>query len=151
MKTRDIIEGRSRNYIARLRRDPRMKAVFDGFISQALIEADQLYPAPHMDRERTNFAARRSAELAMSFVLDNDGEYQMIYDQWEKAVKAGLEIAQSKGPSLIMTPGRTSDILEELKRRDLEAADPADRAAREKAWNPNPPCPDCGSFDHFEC
>lgn len=64
----------------------------------------------------------------------------------------GYILIMEKPPeSAAADKARVSDILEEFKRRDLEAADPADRAAREKAWNPNPPCPDCGSFDHFEC
>lgn len=88
-------EGPKRSYVARLRRDPRLKAIFDGFISQALVEADQRYPDPYMDRERTLYATRRSTELAMAFVLDNDAEYQMIYEQWEKAVENAVNFAHA--------------------------------------------------------
>lgn len=106
MKTASMINDEpKRSYIARLRRDPRLKAVFDGFISQALIETDQRYPDPYMDRERILYATHRATELAMAFVLDNDGEYQMIYEQWEKAVENAISFANMTGPTLIIKPG----------------------------------------------
>lgn len=105
MKTASMInDGPKRSYIARLRRDPRLKAVFEGFISQALIETDQRYPDPYMDRERIHFATRRATELVMAFVLDNDAEYQMIYEQWEKAVENALTLTKMSSPTLIIQP-----------------------------------------------
>lgn len=93
-----------RTYIRRLHRDPRMKAVFDGFVSQALIEADQRFPEPYLDVERTRYAARRAAELAMSFVLDNDSEYQMIYAEWERAVANALTLANTSAVRIDIKP-----------------------------------------------
>lgn len=70
-----------RRYIQRLRSDPRTRALFNGWAAQATLEADQRFPDPHDGRLAACFAAERAIELAMSFVLDNDGEYQMVSDE----------------------------------------------------------------------
>jgi hypothetical protein len=49
------------------------------------------------------------------------------------------------------------EVLAEMKKRDLQdmIARNGDseevRKAHAAAWNTNPACPDCGSFEHFEC
>lgn len=51
-------------------------------------------------------------------------------------------------------PDEVKAILAELHKRAAAAVDPNspfDMEALRKAWDRNPPCPDCGSFDHFEC
>lgn len=51
----------------------------------------------------------------------------------------------------------TQRILFELWKRDdihregLPFDEHLEQKARRAAWNPNPACPDCGSFAHFEC
>lgn len=51
----------------------------------------------------------------------------------------------------------TQRILFELWKRDnihregLPYYEHLERKARRAAWDPNPPCPDCGGYGHFEC
>lgn len=48
----------------------------------------------------------------------------------------------------------TLRIMYELWKRDAKPEDPAptpEVIARREAWNMNPPCPNCGSYRHFEC
>lgn len=51
------------------------------------------------------------------------------------------------------TPTQVEMIIDELRRRDVDepGLSDAERERRSRAWNINPPCPTCGSFDHFEC
>lgn len=63
-----------RSYIARLQRDPRAQAMFDGWVAQATYEAEQRCPDAQDGRQRAQEAARIGIQLAMSFVCDNDGE-----------------------------------------------------------------------------
>ena len=55
------------------------------------------------------------------------------------------------------TPVDYEALMAEFRRRDLERmiAEHGDteviRQAHAKSWDRNPPCPDCGSFNHFEC
>lgn len=94
---------RQRGYIARLLRDPRTKAMHDGWIAQATFEAEEhcgdRYDAPRM----AQYAADRAIQLAMSFVLDNDGELNAVREQMEKLLEANLTMA-SLSPRPIVIP-----------------------------------------------
>lgn len=53
-----------------------------------------------------------------------------------------------------MTREEVTAIIDELQRRAFEGGDPKtpiDYSALQRLWDRNPPCPDCGGFDHFEC
>lgn len=45
-------------------------------------------------------------------------------------------------------------IIAELHRRaaaEVDPNSPVEMDALRKAWDRNPPCPNCGGFGHFEC
>lgn len=67
-----------RKYIERLRRDPRLRAMRDGWVAQATIEAENTYPDPRDGRPSARWAAERAIDLAMQHVLDNDGEMHAV-------------------------------------------------------------------------
>lgn len=101
-----IIPKQERGYIASLRRDPRTKAMFDGWVAQATQEAEMLYPDLRDDRQRTHFAAERAVQLAMSHVLDNDGELQMLAEENDRLRKQILDFAHRTPPnSVLIIPG----------------------------------------------
>lgn len=82
-----------RSYLALLRRDPRVKAAYDGWIAQATFEAYNRYPHPMDSEQRASYAASRAVELVMSFILENDGEYQAVRQQLDEVLKRSLEMA----------------------------------------------------------
>lgn len=94
-----------RSYIARLHRDPRTKAMLDGWIAQATFEADKRFPRPEDDRQRTCFAAETAVRLAMEFVLGNDGEYQAILLENDRLMQQVIDIANRTPPRLHVTVG----------------------------------------------
>lgn len=95
----------NRPYIKRLRSDPRTKAMFDGWAHQACMEAEARYPdirSPHDAQKLAYFAARRALELAMTFVLDQDGEYKMVCEERDKAFEALIKQSEMLTPQQIM-------------------------------------------------
>ena len=62
-----------RTYLERLRNDPRTRTLHDGWVAQATMEAERVYPEWD-DTRRAHFAADRALQLALTFILDNDGE-----------------------------------------------------------------------------
>ncbi len=106
-----ITPKQERGYIASLRRDPRTKAMFDGWVAQATQEADMRFPDPRDDREKAHFAARRALELAMSHVLDNDGELQMVMEQRDQLLDKAIEAARMMPPPQIIRVDTTLQTL----------------------------------------
>lgn len=84
-----------RDYISRLRSDPRLHAMMQGWVSQATMEAESRYPGLYDDRQRAHWAAETAIRLAMSFVLDNDGAYQMLREEMDRVLKNTLELVNS--------------------------------------------------------
>lgn len=74
-------QKRKRSYVEQIRRDPRMKAMLDGWAAQAAMKAEQKMRNPYADRQSIHDAAVEGIALAMTFVLDNDGEYQAVCDE----------------------------------------------------------------------
>lgn len=99
-----ISTKQERGYISRMRRDPRTKAMLDGWVAQATQEADMRFPDPRDDRERTHFAAQRAVELAMSHVLDNDGELQMVMKERDTLLENSIRLANLTPPTAIILP-----------------------------------------------
>lgn len=85
--------NQDRSYITRLRFDPRIRAMFDGWVAQATMEAEQRFPDPRDDRARSHFAAETALRIGLAFVLDNDGEYQRVLAENEKLMKRLLDAA----------------------------------------------------------
>lgn len=81
----------NRPYLQRLATDARMHRLLDGWTAQATLEAEGRYPEPWQDRERTHYAAKSAAALAMAFVLDNDREYQMVCEERDRALEMALQ------------------------------------------------------------
>ncbi|WP_343609289.1 hypothetical protein [Novosphingobium sp.] len=80
-----------RSYIQRLEADPRLHAMFTGWVAQAVREAEVLpgaYGLPSCFAEK---AAGLALELALSHILNNDGEYQALLEQLERTTKAHLD------------------------------------------------------------
>lgn len=65
-----------RSYVSRLRRDPRVRAMLDGWIAEATFSAEQRFPDPHDDRERTAHAVQTALMLAMSFFATTTASYK---------------------------------------------------------------------------
>lgn len=65
-----------RPYIERLRHDPRGRALHDGWVHQAAMVAEQR--AGGDARMAAHEAAEEALKLALSFILDNDGEYLAV-------------------------------------------------------------------------
>lgn len=93
---------KEREYIKRIRRDPRMRAMLQGWVAQATAEAEQRYPGPYDEPARAHEAATIAVQLAMSFVLDNDGEYQAIRETLDKVLEAQLTMNQLSPRPLII-------------------------------------------------
>lgn len=81
-----------------------------------------------------------------------------LIDIWNKRSFTHDTMAPGAGMTISIghaadEPVDTQAIIAELRRRDIEAAGISDdeRQRPQRAWDPNPPCPDCGSYDHFEC
>ncbi|MFC0683187.1 hypothetical protein [Novosphingobium clariflavum] len=91
-----------RGYIARLRRDPRTKAMHDGWLAQATYEAEQHYPYPEDARQRAHYAADRALLLALSFVLDNDGEMNALREQLDRITESSLSLLNKFPPAPII-------------------------------------------------
>ncbi|KPH67548.1 hypothetical protein ADT71_02285 [Novosphingobium sp. ST904] len=67
----------------------------DGWVAQATSEADMRYPDPY-DPRRTAFAAERALELALSFVLDNDGELVAVRQDLECMTKRCIDVLNTR-------------------------------------------------------
>jgi hypothetical protein len=76
--------------------------MFDGWVAQSTYEAEQRHPYPDDDRRRTHYAAQRAIELAMAFVLDNDGELAATREQLERTLEASIELASLSPKPLIL-------------------------------------------------
>lgn len=101
---------RKRTYIERLRNDPRTRAMRDGWIAQATAEAEQRYPGRLEAGLRMHYAASRVLELAMSFILDNDGELAMTRRELVQAQKAlAKHIEMAPRPIIIPRPEESAD------------------------------------------
>ncbi len=92
-----MIETRkNRTYIERLRNDPRTRALADAWVNQAMMEAEQHYDSYREGAAFAHYAARRAVELAMSFVLDNDGELAATREQLERALETQLQFLRTQ-------------------------------------------------------
>lgn len=117
----------NRPYIERLRRDPRTKALFDSFVYQAMVEVREQHGRPESPYEAEKFAhvtAEKAVALAMSFVLDNDGEYKMLREQFDQLMQTMIDARHlSPGPSIIITATgeKVTMTPEELAARDALA------------------------------
>ena len=98
----NLVAG-GRDYITRLRRDPRTKTMHDGWVAQATVEAEQRYPQPLDANQRAHFAATRALALGMSFVLDNDGELNAVRERLERVLENHLELARLTPPVPFIT------------------------------------------------
>jgi len=98
----EMMQGPTRTYIQRIRNDPRTRAMHDGWVAQACAEAEQVYPDPSDDRRRTHHAASRALELALSFVLDNDGELTMVREQLDRVLENSITLANMSPRSFVM-------------------------------------------------
>jgi hypothetical protein len=84
----------NRDYIERLRHDPRTKALFDSFVYQAIVEVRERHGCAenhHQAEELAHRTAERAVALAMAFVLDNDGEYRMVCEQRDQLLERQLK------------------------------------------------------------
>ena len=87
-KTFGINNGLSeRTYIGMLRNDRRMRAMFDGWVAQATLEAANHFPDTYDASERAGYAAEMALRLALSFIIDNDGEYQALREQLDRVME----------------------------------------------------------------
>lgn len=85
---------RARPYIENLRRDPRTKAMLDGWAVQATMAAEARNRGDAHDyRRMAHDAAREAIALAMAFVLDNDDEYQMVCEERDTLRASVLDAA----------------------------------------------------------
>ena len=98
-----ILGHRRRPYIENLQNDPRTMAMMDGWIAQATKEAELNHDLCRDDPRRlAHNAARRALELAMSFVLDNDGEYQGVCEQRDQLLDNALKLEAMRPPSIVI-------------------------------------------------
>lgn len=98
----EMAQGPNRTYIQRLRNDPRTRAMHEGWIAQATAEAEMRHPDPRDDRKRTHYAVSRALELAMSFVLDNDGELAMVREQLNRMASHVITLGNSTPTRLVV-------------------------------------------------
>lgn len=99
----------NRPYIERLRHDPRTRALFDSFISQAtmLVENRHGNDMEYMgSRRAAHEIAQEAVALAMSFVLDNDSEYRMVCEERDQLMERQLKGFQlcSMSPVFVKDP-----------------------------------------------
>lgn len=95
-----------RLYIDRLQNDHRLHTMFTGWVAQALREAElraDTHRSPYLFAQR---AAERALELALSHILDNDGEYQAVRAELERSLKSQIELANNAlAPIIIAKDG----------------------------------------------
>lgn len=91
-----------RGYIRRLRHDHRTKVMHDGWIAQAIYEAEQRYRYPEQARQMAEYAADRALQLALSFVLDNDGEMNALREQLDRITESSLSLLNKFPPAPII-------------------------------------------------
>ncbi len=78
-----IEQHKHRSFIRNLRNDPRTRAMVDGWIAQAMVKVE-IGASRDYDRRATHEAVREGIALALSFILDNDGEYQMVCEERDR-------------------------------------------------------------------
>jgi len=91
-----IMGHRARPYIENLRNDARTRQLMDSWTVQAMmeVEARRGHPADEHDSKRfAHEVAQRAVAIAMSFVLDNDGEYQMVCQERDGILQAHIDAA----------------------------------------------------------
>lgn len=89
-----------RPYIENLRNDPRTRAMFNGWVAQATATADQRRCGDGSGfRQMAHDAAQQALALAMAFILDNDGEYQMVCEERDRLREHILSIANLTPPA----------------------------------------------------
>lgn len=96
----------NRPYIERLRHDPRTRALFDSFISQAtmLVENRHGNDMEYMgSRRAAHEIAQEAVALAMSFVLDNDSEYRMVCEERDQLMNQQLQWARLSAAPIILS------------------------------------------------
>ena len=97
-----------RNYISRLRNDPRTKALFDSFIYKATHEVRSISGYENLTNAQP--IAQRAVMNAMAFVLDNDGEYQMLLEENERLRQQIIDITKNMQVIHKLTITNTGDI-----------------------------------------
>jgi hypothetical protein len=93
----------NRPFIERLRHDPRMKAMVDGWTAQATIEAEARLRHPDDYRRAMHEAARTGIALVLSFILDNDGEYRAVCEERDRLIEQVLRAAMLTPPSFVVS------------------------------------------------
>jgi hypothetical protein len=86
-----------RGYIKWLRTDPRVRRIFEGFVARATMEADLEVPHirdVHEARQLAHVAARLAVQMVMDFVIDNDGEYQMVKEERDQLQERLFKLAE---------------------------------------------------------
>jgi hypothetical protein len=94
-----------RPYIERIRRDPRTMALFDSFIYQAMVEVREHHghaEDPHDAERLAHKTAERAVALAMAFVLDNDGEYEMLRQHNDQLMDTVIETGKLTPRTMIL-------------------------------------------------
>lgn len=93
MDKSSLIDDRiNRPYIERLRRDPRTRVVFDGFLAQVSLRFnDRPIKDEHEARKMIMRAAEEAIALAMAFVLDNDTEYMQVCEERDRIMKLCID------------------------------------------------------------
>lgn len=96
-----IEQHKRRPYIENLRKDPRTKAMFDGWVAQATMIAEQRNRGDEYDyRRMAHDAAQEALALALAFILDNDGEYQMVCEERDRIRDQVLSRVMLTPPSI---------------------------------------------------
>lgn len=85
----DTIENRiSRPFIQRVRDDGRLSSMVQGWAIQATMIVEQRYGFyPSDPRRIAHEAAEEALKLALTFILDNDGEYRMVCEERDQLVE----------------------------------------------------------------
>jgi hypothetical protein len=95
----------TRGYIENLRTDPRTRAMFDGWVAQATKTAEARIAGRfgHDAHRLAHEAATEALTLALSFILDNDGELQAVRHERDTLLKQLIDLHASV-PRIIKVP-----------------------------------------------
>lgn len=104
----------NRPFTERMRHDPRMRAMVDGWIAQATFEAETRNDRYREPSRFAHDAAETALRLALTFLIDNDGEYRAVCEERDRLMEQVLKGAMLTPPSLTV---KASDLDPERYRK----------------------------------
>lgn len=97
----------NRPFIERLRNDSRMRALLTSWVHEATIEVTERlgrYRSEASPEKIAHEAAEAALIRAMTFILDNDGEYKMVCEERDRLMKAFIDQGALRPAPFMVVP-----------------------------------------------